>query len=1264
MKNKKFLLVVLSVVMFLASVGFFVPSTSSKNAAVNAAGASVWDGQTMDESYHGFGTAEEPYQITSAPEFVSLRDIVNNSALNNSNVHFVLMVDVDLDGYPYEGIGSYGHAFKAHLDGNNKTISNFLHMDVGSIGDTYCAGLFNCLQGSVKDLTVVDSGFYLNSIANKTGSSSLSLGGFAGIVDNGAKVENVAIKNLEIEVNLSNNHNPAVFGGFAGECTGLSASIKNCYVEGLSLTLNYKTGITRTYTHCGGMVGRLSAGAKVEMCYADSPFINLNQASMSSLQSDTTNNVGAFVGQMNGLSVVRQCYATIDSANLRLSVASNNASKTENKVGGFVGEVQESNIIDCYAKNNLFAGLYTTTNVESTSYVGGLIGKGYANTNLFASAEEKVFLKNCYVVVGSAAAGNHVDAAWGAVAGQINVSAAYENASTSVFDNVYYIAKNGQNIDNVYNITGGSEYQNSGIFELSNSNAKSLLNFANFDEMIWHDDVLPQINEGYPILRGVGNDIEVPNVGYQITLKGVYYDENEDTTPVKITSFKVADNGSRDYHINCPDGYAVDSVVAVNENVALLFNRSTNVLTLSNATAEDVVLVNFKKTYTITTTVNGQGGTISFAQGYTQTAMYDGKVELVVAADVGYAFYNQSGLQTTGLCNVQTDENNITLTNIKSDVEVVVSFVKTYGISIVASNAEMGAVSFDGANFAGSMQKYFDAASNITAKAKVLDAKVEDCKFVCWQDQSGATVTTNTTLTIQNLQQDVQYVAVFAEIEKFDFSLNIPFADVTYNVYKNGSVIPTEERAFKATDKINFSLNIPNGYQAEGFYYDQNYNIPMQAGAEGISIAQDTVVFVKMKAQIKLGTMQNGAVTLNGFEQDVWCYAGEQVEVVALADLGYQLLQFEGADIFDGKLIVDGTKTIVALFESKPVTIVLSSTEQGNVYATVNGAPFAETSTYKIGDVVAINTNVNTIGYHFEGYMGSFCGSLANNLSTTYTIVPQDAENGTIEIFANVVIDTFEVAISSNYGGMLSVYGTATYQYGHKLEIDVEIYDMYVIKDIFVNNMGGYTVNSLCQIFFDIVQNYDIYFEFEPLLWWDVAQKPQGAGTEENPYLITNANELAFVSFAINNNMPHDSGSISYAKAYYKLADDINLLGRFWHPIGTNNKRFNGVFDFDFHKVLNLFTIDDTTIYKYGGLFDIIGPNGKIINQFRSYTTELLIVCGGSILIVLSITLVVVLEKHRRKPKRVIILPAGLTGKQNNTQKPIKKPDLTKLNKK
>lgn len=94
-----------------------------------------------------------------------------------------------------------------------------------------------------------------------------------------------------------------------------------------------------------------------------------------------------------------------------------------------------------------------------------------------------------------------------------------------------------------------------------------------------------------------------------------------------------------------------------------------------------------------------------------------------------------------------------------------------------------------------------------------------------------------------------------------------------------------------------------------------------------------------------------------------------------------------------------------------------------------------------------------------------------------------------------------------------------------------------------------------------------------------------GKGTETNPYIIKTANQLALIAYNVNN------GIDGASTAYYKIANDINLSGKYWTPIGTDTNKFCGIFDGNEKTIRN--QIIDESDKRYQALFGYVKGTGN-----------------------------------------------------------------------
>ena len=103
-----------------------------------------------------------------------------------------------------------------------------------------------------------------------------------------------------------------------------------------------------------------------------------------------------------------------------------------------------------------------------------------------------------------------------------------------------------------------------------------------------------------------------------------------------------------------------------------------------------------------------------------------------------------------------------------------------------------------------------------------------------------------------------------------------------------------------------------------------------------------------------------------------------------------------------------------------------------------------------------------------------------------------------------------------------------------------------------------------------------------------------GGGTEENPYILQTEEQLR--AFAVSLDEEHD-----YAGIYIRLANDIDVSGADWNPVGQGEYAFCGIFDGGGHEIRGLKygspgAAKDATDAVYVALFGVVGRNGLVRN--------------------------------------------------------------------
>lgn len=112
-------------------------------------------------------------------------------------------------------------------------------------------------------------------------------------------------------------------------------------------------------------------------------------------------------------------------------------------------------------------------------------------------------------------------------------------------------------------------------------------------------------------------------------------------------------------------------------------------------------------------------------------------------------------------------------------------------------------------------------------------------------------------------------------------------------------------------------------------------------------------------------------------------------------------------------------------------------------------------------------------------------------------------------------------------------------------------------------------------------QQYDTWYPTlknnSSTFMWE--EKQEKTNQERGYYLVTRPEELAYLVNKINN------GLIDSKNVYIQLKNSIDLAGRYWTPIGSEEIPFMGTFNGNGYSIKNL-TIDGNV--TYGGLFGVI----------------------------------------------------------------------------
>lgn len=204
-----------------------------------------------------------------------------------------------------------------------------------------------------------------------------------------------------------------------------------------------------------------------------------------------------------------------------------------------------------------------------------------------------------------------------------------------------------------------------------------------------------------------------------------------------------------------------------------------------------------------------------------------------------------------------------------------------------------------------------------------------------------------------------------------------------------------------------------------------------------------------------------------------------------------------------------------------------------------------------------------------------------------------DNTTESVQVLLNVLKKDLYINIDSHIINPMEEVNV-TYTYKGLLDSDASLLNNLVFVHGYTGEAGTYEINLS-----NVLDNYNvilskgyIYVVNETNKWsiWDGSYSDiefLGSGTEEDPYQINSANDLASLAYKANNGMD--------TKYHYVLNTNIDLNNINFPGIGNVmfEKTFNGVFNGNGYVITNLYiSVSDSNCY---GLFGHI-KNGKVLN--------------------------------------------------------------------
>lgn len=317
--------------------------------------------------FDGEGTAENPYQIKTADDFIKLDAAVGTHAQPHVGDYFKVMNDIDFTGSTFQGVAAgmnSNRPFGGTLDGDGHALHNLIIDGIvegadGNADQTASrsfAGLFSLLSQTavVKNLNIAaDCKFRGYSYVGAIAGASFG------------RIEN-----------CRNYAMIAAAGSYAGGITGYAtkgADVSGYDYKGAVVERCYNAGsVAGSYSNYGGIVG--FANAEVSLCQNDADVTAF--ALVPGLKNVQVNSLGGIAGQS---------YGTIDRCVNNATVSgyysvggivgtSNDASVTASVNNGFVNMLS-----DDVRRGGIIGGNTSYKTIENNYYDSSLNINGAAN---------------------------------------------------------------------------------------------------------------------------------------------------------------------------------------------------------------------------------------------------------------------------------------------------------------------------------------------------------------------------------------------------------------------------------------------------------------------------------------------------------------------------------------------------------------------------------------------------------------------------------------------------------------------------------------------------------------------------------------------------------------------------------------------------------------------------------------------------------------------------------------------------------------------
>ena len=403
---------------------------------------------------------------------------------------------------------------------------------------------------------------------------------------------------------------------------------------------------------------------------------------------------------------------------------------------------------------------------------------------------------------------------------------------------------------------------------------------------------------------------------------------------------------------------------------------------------------------------------------------------------------------------------------------------------------------------------------------------------------------------------------------------------------------PTNQAEIKNVGVINSNIqgyNYVGGIVGDGYYYLTITNCYNTASVTGSSSYVGGIVGQGGRYLTITNCYNTGIVTLNS-TVSATSYVGGIVGISSNSTItncyntGIVTLTSTSTSYVGG---ITGTGLATNCYNTGLVTLNSTGTRT-NYVGGITGTGLA-TNCYNTGTVTLNSTGTGT------SYVGGISGR-ANPTNCFNLGEVIGTGSGTINISGIAADGT---ATNSYYGGDCTLSG---YTEGLTENVQSQNWCEEVLKWDFVFHWK-----------FDKTQSdYPILKTSDEINWW-LAKSTyydtvwEGSGTKEDPYLISNAQELAGLSYMVySGKAPNTNTYYYYSGVYFKQTADIDLSEHYWQPIGIYYDRngtstrhyFSGNYDGGGYTVSGINTPSvSTNAFSYQGLFGYVSGASSTNNR-------------------------------------------------------------------